>query len=71
MANAHAAIAEQFDVPDQLLTCLQTSFDAKAQNRPVTMGKVFVGQLMLRMALQSRITHPGDRRMPFQKLRDA
>src|SRR5712691_882988 len=63
-------VREEFDMPDQLLACLQPALDAKANNRTIAMREVFLRQIMLWMARQARIAHPSNCWMPFEELRN-
>ena len=57
-------VREQLDVADQLLACLQATLDAEAQDSSITMRMILCRDLVLRMALESWIAHPGDGWMP-------
>src|SRR5216683_3908683 len=63
-------VREQFDVADQLLARLQATLDTEAEDGAKAVGMILRRQLVLGMALQTRVAHPVDRGMSFQELGD-
>src|SRR5215216_3052030 len=52
-------MAEELQAVNKFFACLYAAFDSKAKDGPCTLGEIAFGALIIRMALQAGIHHPG------------
>src|SRR5574340_143667 len=63
-------VREQLDVADQLFASLKPALNTKAKDCPISVRMVFSRQVVLRVAFETWIAYPIDRRMSFKEFRD-
>ncbi len=62
-------MAEQLQAVDEFRPCFPSALDAEADNRAGTFRQILLCALMIGMAFQPRIRHPGHSGMIFEELR--